>query len=109
MATDSTNNPTSYAHVFMFMLLHSHLHRMHTLHTEPAVAQHIQADSPLHLSGAAPKEKLNSFNRGRAEWPVDFSMCVHFLAINPTVHLAQNTPVILTMQLEETQHPHFFL
>lgn len=35
-------------------------------------------------------------------------MCVHFLTINPTVHLAQyGTPVMLTMQLEETQYPLF--
>lgn len=40
-----------------------------------------------------------------AGWPVDFSMCVHFLTINPTVHLAQGVPVMLTMRLEETQHP----
>lgn len=32
-------------------------------------------------------------------------MCVHFLTINPTVHLAQGVPVMLTMQLEEAQHP----
>lgn len=40
-----------------------------------------------------------------AERPADFSMCVHFLTINPTVHLAQAVPVMLTMQWEETRHP----
>lgn len=38
-------------------------------------------------------------------WPADFSMCVHFLTINPTVHLAQGVPVMLTIRLAETQHP----
>lgn len=39
---------------------------LYTQHTQPAVAQHTQADSPWHLSGNVPKEKPNSFNRGRA-------------------------------------------
>lgn len=75
---------------------------------QSAEAQHTQEDSPQHSPGMAPKEKLNSFNRGRAvNGRVDFSMCVHFLTINPTVHLARHTPVMLTMQLEETQDPLF--
>lgn len=43
-----------------------------------------------------------------AEWPADFSMCVHFLTINPTAHLAQGVPVMLTMPLEQTQHPDYY-
>lgn len=51
---------------------------MHTYVTyrQPAVAQHTQADSTRHLCGTAPKEKQNSFNRGRAGNGRLISACV---------------------------------
>lgn len=74
-------------------------------HVVCRISPHTGRRSPA-LGRQRSKRETKSLGRWEsAEWPADFSMCVHFLTINPTVHLAQGVPVMLTMRLEETQHP----
>lgn len=78
IAVCATNKPT---HDLMETCAHAvghpHTHTTNTqTYVQSAVAQLDQADSPQHLSGAAPKEKLNSFNRGRAVNGRLISACV---------------------------------
>lgn len=64
MAMNTTNKPTQCC-VHVCWTVYGYTPE-HTAHIVSAVAQHSQADSLQHSSGNAPKEKPNSFNRGRA-------------------------------------------